>query len=826
MDSSDDEITVKSKKRVIKIDSDESDDEVQQNISPIPENHDDISKDVSVTNTNAIDSDVEDPKESKSLKKRKALFADSSDEDDDKASTLNVSKSLLTKEDFEDSSDDDHIVSKNKSDPEDDPSPSNSESEGELNEAVEIAKIEEQAKKQKQKPVKRQDRKSKDAAMKEIYSESQRMFRESGLRVGYHRPKQRTLDEFLNRKKKHLISEVIDDIKIKKAPVNPDEFQKRLDECEKLTEEFYKNEEEEEDDDDEDFVKEKELGNDEKSVNEPKDLTEKSNDGDDNNGINDTVIQEFTKDDTPLEPILHKEISIDRGVNEGTNHSLKNSVDQASVISTPIEIDLIETKNSQESLCAEVNDSGIVPGNTATDESASNSDDDTQKLISEKPSIGNENLQKEESLRLFLEPDTEKYTDDDDDVVLNSQKTEVDQTISEKQGTLLSKKLEKLSKNFDGLEDRLSKKPSLAKPVDGDIIFNEDSDVKKDEPEELFVKRLMKHANASSALPPSKAGRKKHVDITVVRKEIDSKGNEKLKSETINYKVDLSEVSKAKKTEKPGAQLLALKKTLKDKILEKKKLDWEIKKQQDADDNEEGFVDDEEDDDEFEEGYDEEEEDSSEGESEPPSEDEDAYIKSDKKFKRVKSAFLDDEAIDEDEIAESNNPNLDQDDVTTPVKENEEETMHLTLEDDEEELQNDVDNEKTEGDFRTPSMNSQRGRTISKTNSETSFSDLISAESPPRWTPFDKRINEEPTNLKADDNVRRKLGFESLFDTSDPHVTEMEDVVGLCSGQFVTQKPIVQETQTQSQETQASHTVRNFIIPNRYYLRDAIRFVL
>ena len=67
------------------------------------------------------------------------------------------------------------------------------------NEAEEIAKIEEQSKKSKSKPMKRQDRKTKDAAMKEIYSESQRMFRESGLKVGYHRPKQRTLDEFLNR---------------------------------------------------------------------------------------------------------------------------------------------------------------------------------------------------------------------------------------------------------------------------------------------------------------------------------------------------------------------------------------------------------------------------------------------------------------------------------------------------------------------------------------------------------------------------------------------------------------------------------------------------
>ena len=76
---------------------------------------------------------------------------------------------------------------------------------GELNEAEEIAKIEEQSKKSKSKPMKRQDRKTKDAAMKEIYSESQRMFRESGMKLGYHRPKQRTLDEFLNRYYFHML---------------------------------------------------------------------------------------------------------------------------------------------------------------------------------------------------------------------------------------------------------------------------------------------------------------------------------------------------------------------------------------------------------------------------------------------------------------------------------------------------------------------------------------------------------------------------------------------------------------------------------------------
>ena len=48
---------------------------------------------------------------------------------------------------------------------------------------------------------KKQSRKSKENAMREIYSESNRMLRESAVGLPYHRPRQRTLDEFLSRKK-------------------------------------------------------------------------------------------------------------------------------------------------------------------------------------------------------------------------------------------------------------------------------------------------------------------------------------------------------------------------------------------------------------------------------------------------------------------------------------------------------------------------------------------------------------------------------------------------------------------------------------------------
>ena len=72
------------------------------------------------------------------------------------------------------------------------------------------------------------------------------------MKLNYHRPKQRTLEEFLNRKKRSVIDEVIgNDIKFRKAPKNIDEVQQKLADCEKLTEEFFKNENEEEDSADE-----------------------------------------------------------------------------------------------------------------------------------------------------------------------------------------------------------------------------------------------------------------------------------------------------------------------------------------------------------------------------------------------------------------------------------------------------------------------------------------------------------------------------------------------------------------------------------------------
>ena len=91
-------------------------------------------------------------------------------------------------------------------------------------------------------------RKSKKAALDEIHSESNRMLRESDIHIPYHRPKQRSLEEFLNRKKSAPI--LVDNIKLNVNKVRVEESEKLLEMREKMAQDFY---EEEDEDDGDDF---------------------------------------------------------------------------------------------------------------------------------------------------------------------------------------------------------------------------------------------------------------------------------------------------------------------------------------------------------------------------------------------------------------------------------------------------------------------------------------------------------------------------------------------------------------------------------------------
>ena len=202
---------------------------------------------------------------------------------------------------------------------------------------------------------------------------------------------------FFYRKKKHLISEVINDIKIRKPPENPDEVQRQLEEMEKETEEFYKNEDQDQEtDDDEEETADPNIANAENETTEPSSQSE----------------QKEVEDATTIE-------------NSNDRNQKLTDLHQNPESSSPIETDLTVSKIPQEKTSKiddHADDSGIVPNSLTTDESASNSDNENSEQLTEKcedpqgqEEKVNEKPEEEPSLNLFLEPDTEKLTDEETD---------------------------------------------------------------------------------------------------------------------------------------------------------------------------------------------------------------------------------------------------------------------------------------------------------------------------------------------------------------------------------------------------------------------------
>merc|ERR1719341_1591061 len=97
----------------------------------------------------------------------------------------------------------------------------------------------------------------------------------------------------------------------------------------------------------------------------------------------------------------------------------------------------------------------------------------------------------------------------------------------------------------------------------------------------------------------------------------------------------------------------------------------------------------------------------------------------------------------------------------------------------------------------------------------------------PRWTPYQDRADvwgaqreeemasrEEGESPTSSQLAKKRLGFENLFDQTDPDVQEIDDVVdmGLLSGRFVTQKPaevekeVMRQTQADFNSSSCSRT--------------------
>ena len=279
---------------------------------------------------------------------------------------------------------------------------------------------------------------------------------------------------------------------------------------------------------------------------------------------------------------------------------------------------------------------------------------------------------------------------------------------------------------------------------------------------------------------------------------------------------------------------------LKEQIAQKRKQEWLKREEQKALDNEENGEDNESAEDEEEEILDDDEmseEDSEEDEEEGIDwEDEEARLREidrRNKRKRIKQgSFLDDEAEDDD-IDDELNDSLDETPRTekslisnepkfangTVIKDKTDEVVSdilarsTSLPDTEDLLISDKLNQKS---YRVIDNNSLKNTPIhpmfSKASKpEAKLSGLPGQDKtqstpvpvPEENTQSNQNINWTPlvsneaslsmldkTSSSIDESsmsARKKLGFEGLFDTTDPKVDDMDDVIGLCSGQFMTQ---------------------------------------
>merc|ERR1712142_855339 len=160
---------------------------------------------------------------------------------------------------------------------------------------------------------------------------------------------------------------------------------------------------------------------------------------------------------------------------------------------------------------------------------------------------------------------------------------------------------------------------------------------------------------------------------------------------------------------------------------------------------------------------------------------------------RIKSAFADDEAEDDGDTYDNDSVALEDIPKKSHFKKIVDSDL-LSESSNTSDLFNKLD--RIRSDAETPTLNQSKLNQTSAPSSNSSFGALISVE--PRWTPFQDRISAGTVELNSAENTlqesptnsqlaKKKLGFEGLFDQTDPDVSDIDDVIGLCSGKFVTQ---------------------------------------
>ena len=492
---------------------------------------------------------------------------DSSDEEDElrslspcsspnnKGQTTSINKKKL----LDDSSSSDEGVN--------DPNPVQRQiSSGSESEATDFSAVRD--KKGRKKDKKRQL--SKKTAMAEIRSESARMLRETAISLPYHQPKQRSLREFLQRKRNKPELPLGGAMRINANDKKDlEELEKAQKAREKLAQEYFEEQEDDgdgDDEDDEDYIPELQSGNFDRDHGQNQCRSE---------------VEPRDPQDGSEQVVQHRE-NDDKGPVDGRQ-----------------EEEVVENKEK-----VEVNDEGKIDQESEVPQS--------------------------ESLHLMLEADSEEVlsTTASGSVVLSSQKQINDITVDEKLGGLTVKKLASLGARFD-----MNAKPTLSSTSDTIIL-------EEDEGQKALFQKAVKHAKAGK-----KTSTMEDVTISIVRKDVDADGNERLRTEEIAYH------SKANKDKaESGMRHLQLKNKLREEINARKREERRKKEQMRKFEENEEFGPTEEDMEVYEEENDYDDDDEEEEEEDDEESEEEEIVFKDKP--RKKSEFVDDEAEDDEGVDE------------------------------------------------------------------------------------------------------------------------------------------------------------------------------
>ncbi|XP_076639123.1 uncharacterized protein LOC143351482 [Colletes latitarsis] len=515
-------------------------------------------------------------------------------------------------------------------------------------------------------------RASKEEAMKQIHSETQRLIREREVSLPYHIPKQRTLQEFLSRKKVlsalPKASTMATKLKISSTIID-----EALKEKEKEAEIFYKSSDSEEEEAESHSLPEKENANIEHAQDLKKetisrklfvddDLCVDNNkennanvtqevhktlveikDTENNNPSTDNVTENNTSDSAILE--IHNEINENENLKLGTTELVEVSENKVD--------DLLEKKNVEEENAKE-------NATNSVDESSNDKRNESEivnESLNTSTSIVKNDYAKIVQQSLGI---TAEESDEYNEYGLPPPKFDDSPSINE-QKMLLSRQKEK---------PKLKGTPGLI------IDLSDDMKPNKSGVNALIDRFVVKH---SAINKQNKDAR----DVTVT--QVKESPNEVLViKETFPYK-PVNIENEDPTLSKPGAKLMRLKEELKHKMALKRNEEWKQKEQ----DMKEQEI-------EWNESANEEDnlsepcspsiesykskENESEEEEEEDEDDDDIYAK--KENKKSKCAFIDSEAeVSDDEMNDSDEI-IDEDEDET-LKEDEKDCEKLILEDDE-----------------------------------------------------------------------------------------------------------------------------------------------